>query len=386
MLHQFEAYGCDWKIERVDGDNNCYWRTISRLRYGNQSFWSLVKAEHAIWYRYVTSQDRQHMHPRSTLYTSDNLEAKQQLKGCLEKVGAWTSALMAQVTADLYDWQIFVFSWNSEKGWHVTAVRGCLNSRQVFIGFMSTSNDPTTGTKNHWQPIFPLAKLYQLSLRDSEYRAHPPVYNTCSFNDFESLIQSDNPIFPDSSFKTPEQTIDNRQLLVMGGHRRIPGPYNDSIFAGDLGYITSMSRTGHILSSSKTYSSQREVPERLIPPAMCFVTPQLTMADVREHVGTVGFQKDTELAILAFLKERPSPLALQSQPSNTTPLVKADSSSYLMNPALVHLLQKEGIAEPFSPDLFESDTLLKTMMVDGRVQEYAEMLYLYTTGGSLSST
>ena len=126
--------------------------------------------------------------------------------------------------------------------------------------------------------------------------------------------------------------------------------------------------------------------ERLIPPAICFVTPQLTMADVREHVGRIGLQKDTELAILAFLRECPSPLAPQSQPSSTTPLVKADSSGYPTNPTLVHLLQKEGIAEPFSPDLFESDTLLKTMMLDGRVQEYAEILYLYTIGGSLPST
>ena len=286
------------------------------------------------------------------------------------------SSLMAQVTADLYDWQIFVFAWATEKEWLVDCVWGCLNSRQVFIGFMSTGMDPTDGQPNHWQPIFPLVKFYQFELRDSEYRAHPPAYNTKEFDDFESLIKSDTAQYPETTFEATKKI--EKGLYLLGGHKWMPGAYKQSIFGSDLGYITSSSwRDSHPISS------QRVVPERLIPPAICFVSPQLTMASVQEHLGMQGLEKSTECAIMAFLMGPASTLPPLSKSSNTGPLPKADMSANLQNHTLLQLLHKEGFTPPFSPDLFESDALLKAMVAKGHVREFAEMLYLYTRGGSL---
>ena len=243
---------------------------------------------------------------------------------------------------------------------------------------MGVGSNPETGT-NHWQPIFPVGKVWgRLDVRHSEYRANIPTPTEEELKDLEALVLSDTPNAPNTMF-TPLLKEFGPGVTMLGENRRPPRSYNSSIFGGSLGLITSPPRSDW----SDLKQLEREVPDRLVPPAMSVVWPQLTTARVREHIGLQGFDQDSERAIMAMLKLASATSMPQSSSHSTTPLVKAHLNTLVMNPDLLQRLQHEGFTPPFPVDLFQSDTLLNAMKVKGRVQQYAELLWLYTMGRTL---
>ena len=81
---------------------------------------------------------------------------------------------------------------------------------------------------------------------------------------------------------------------------------------------------------------------------------------------------------LASATSMPQPLS-----HSTTPLVKAHLNTLVINPDLLQRLQHEGFTPPFPADLFQSNTLLNAIKVKGRVQQYAELLWLYAIGSTV---
>jgi hypothetical protein len=360
-----------------------------------------VKAEHAIWFSYVAADDintKNAFHPRRELYKFLDTQSRRKVSTCLQTLESWTPSDMLQVTADLYDWQILSFSWTDQQQWHVTSVRGCLNSRQVFIGFMSLGSDPTSGQPNHWQPIFPLQKFYDVELRESEYRAQPVGYTLKDFEDYKSLLDSEN---IKSSLHIPDkigQPLGKELTLVSASKNSL---YQSSIFASSLGLLESFPRSDPLLRADGQHSV---VPERLVPPAMCFVFPRRTMAGVKVHIPHGEKHVASKTAIQTLLQVPSSPLALQPKslvaqpkslvaqskslvpqpkPFNTSTPVKPDLGLQILDPVLLQRLQQEGYAPPFPLDLFKSSVLLNDMKGKGRLLQYVQMMQLYSRSSAL---
>ncbi|KAK8051431.1 hypothetical protein PG993_002816 [Apiospora rasikravindrae] len=135
-------------------DGDCYWRSVSFCLYGSDEHWNIVKAEHLEYLHYVLSQPQ---HPRYNLYRKhlngrffdtssvDGVAFKANIWQLLHLAHAWTPAVVSQITADLYN--IFVVIFTLENGVaSETNVRGVHNSRHIFLCF-------TGGC--HFQPMTP---------------------------------------------------------------------------------------------------------------------------------------------------------------------------------------------------------------------------------------
>ncbi|KAK7981986.1 hypothetical protein PG988_004224 [Apiospora saccharicola] len=137
-----------------DPDGDCYWRSVSFCLYGSDEHWDVVKAEHLGYLHYVLSQPK---HPRHSLYR-EHLNArffdtssvngspfKANIWQLLHLAHAWTPAVISQITADLYNICVVIFT--LENGLTTeTNVRGVYNSRHIFLCF-------TNGC--HFQPMTP---------------------------------------------------------------------------------------------------------------------------------------------------------------------------------------------------------------------------------------
>ncbi|KAK8028698.1 hypothetical protein PG991_005754 [Apiospora marii] len=135
-------------------DGDCYWRSAAFCLYGSDEHWDVVKAEHLGYLHYVLSQPQ---HPRYELYhghlnarffdtsSVDGATFKANIWQLLHLAHAWTPAVISQVTADLYNICVVIFT--LENGVTTeTNVRGVYNSRHVFLCF-------TNGC--HFQPMTP---------------------------------------------------------------------------------------------------------------------------------------------------------------------------------------------------------------------------------------
>lgn len=148
-------------LARPDGD--CYWRTISFCLYGTDEHWNIVKAEHLAFVHYVLGHTG---HARHKLYV-DDLNSKfvrtasstadsrvmnkfmANMWQVLHMAHAWTPAFVQQVTADLYNICVIMFTREGQLDDCTiteTAVRGSYNARHIFIQFVGG---------NHFQPMCP---------------------------------------------------------------------------------------------------------------------------------------------------------------------------------------------------------------------------------------
>ncbi|KAH8197113.1 hypothetical protein TruAng_008718 [Truncatella angustata] len=148
---------------RPDGD--CYWRSISFCLHGTDKHWNIVKAEHLAYVHHVLEHPH---HARYGLYSdllnkkffrtnSSTADGQGTMPGfranmyqVLFLAHAWTPALMQQVTADLYNICVIMFTRErtGQQEWTIseTAVRGSHNARHIFIQFVDG---------NHFQPMVP---------------------------------------------------------------------------------------------------------------------------------------------------------------------------------------------------------------------------------------
>ncbi|ETS83158.1 hypothetical protein PFICI_05034 [Pestalotiopsis fici W106-1] len=143
---------------------DCYWRSVSFCLYGSGDHWNLVKSEHLAYVKHVLSQPG---HARHQLYAEklnkkffntssadsmgNGLDLFQaNLYQVLHMAHSWTPALMQQVTADLYNICLIVFTCEKTlEGDPIiteTAVRGAYNSRHIFMQFVDN---------NHFKPMCP---------------------------------------------------------------------------------------------------------------------------------------------------------------------------------------------------------------------------------------
>ncbi|KAK6200726.1 hypothetical protein LQW54_009607 [Pestalotiopsis sp. IQ-011] len=139
---------------------DCYWRTISFCLYGSPDHWDRVKADHIHYVHHVLSHKH---HDRHDLYmelnerfftTSSSNSKGQSLLGftanmyqSLHMAHTWTPALIQQVTADLYNVCLIVFTRDRYTNYiSETAVRGSHNARHIFMQFVDG---------NHFQPMVP---------------------------------------------------------------------------------------------------------------------------------------------------------------------------------------------------------------------------------------
>ncbi|KAK6852541.1 hypothetical protein PG995_011092 [Apiospora arundinis] len=138
----------------LEPDGDCYWRSVAFCLYGSDEYWDVVKAEHLGYLHHVLSEPR---HPRYRLY-SEHLNSrffdtssvggspfKANIWQLLHLAHAWTPAVVSQITADLYNICVIIFT--LEDGIIAeTNVRGVYNSRHIFLCF----------TRNcHFQPMTP---------------------------------------------------------------------------------------------------------------------------------------------------------------------------------------------------------------------------------------
>ncbi|KAK8119044.1 uncharacterized protein PG998_003670 [Apiospora kogelbergensis] len=137
-----------------DPDGDCYWRSVAFCLYGSDEHWDVVKAEHLGYMYHVLSQPR---HPRHYLY-SKHLNSrffdtssvgspsfKANIWQLLHLAHAWTPAVVSQITADLYNICVIIFTLENGTAAE-TNVRGVYNSRHIFMCF-------TNGC--HFQPMTP---------------------------------------------------------------------------------------------------------------------------------------------------------------------------------------------------------------------------------------
>lgn len=135
---------------------DCYWRSISFCMYNSPDHWAYVKAEHLAYLHHVLTEQR---HARHRLY-AEHLNSRffdtsaaglstfrANLWQMLHMPHTWTPAVMAQVTADLYNICLITFTLEHNAVTE-TSVRGVYNSRHVFLNF-------THG--NHFRPMIPNA-------------------------------------------------------------------------------------------------------------------------------------------------------------------------------------------------------------------------------------
>lgn len=145
-------------IATPSGD--CYWRTISFCLYGSPDHWDRVKADHIHYLHHVLSHKH---HDRHELYmelnekffnTSSSNSKGQVLREftanmyqSLHMAHTWTPATIEQVTADLYNVCLIVFTRDPNTNYiSETAVRGSYNARHIFLQFVDG---------NHFQPMVP---------------------------------------------------------------------------------------------------------------------------------------------------------------------------------------------------------------------------------------
>ncbi|KAH8681275.1 hypothetical protein BX600DRAFT_16968 [Xylariales sp. PMI_506] len=141
---------------RGEPSGDCYWRAIAYHLYGSDQHWDIIKAEHLAFVHYVLATPG---HARHELY-KDQLNARffrtastadlgvtftANMYQVLHMPHAWTPSLMQQVTADLYNICIITFTLEGEDLVVNTALRGCYNSRHVFLQFAG----------NHYRPMCP---------------------------------------------------------------------------------------------------------------------------------------------------------------------------------------------------------------------------------------
>ncbi|KAK8079991.1 hypothetical protein PG997_007809 [Apiospora hydei] len=137
-----------------DPDGDCYWRSVSFCLYGSDEHWNIVKAEHLEYLYHVLSEPQ---HPRYKLYhehlngrffntsSVDGVSFKANIWQLLHLAHAWTPAIVSQITADLYNICVIIFTLLNGVA-SETNVRGVHNSRHIFLCF-------TSGC--HFQPMTP---------------------------------------------------------------------------------------------------------------------------------------------------------------------------------------------------------------------------------------
>lgn len=135
-------------------DGDCYWRSVSFCLYGSDEHWDVVKAEHLEYLHYVLSKPQ---HPRYKLYhghlnarffdtsSVSGVTFKANIWQLLHLAHAWTPAVISQITADLYNICVIIFTLENGVATE-TNVRGVYNSRHIFLCF-------TNGC--HFQPMTP---------------------------------------------------------------------------------------------------------------------------------------------------------------------------------------------------------------------------------------
>ncbi|KAF3022029.1 hypothetical protein E8E14_012572 [Neopestalotiopsis sp. 37M] len=152
---------------------DCYWRSVSFCLYGSGDHWDLVKADHLAYVKYVLCTPG---HARHQLYAeklnkkffrTSSADSKNKILDpfqanmwqTLHMAHSWTPALMLQVTADLYNVCLIVFTRETDREGNCviseTAVRGSYNSRHIFMQFVNG---------NHFMPMCPN------EFRPSEFR------------------------------------------------------------------------------------------------------------------------------------------------------------------------------------------------------------------------
>ncbi|KAK8042554.1 hypothetical protein PG994_013037 [Apiospora phragmitis] len=135
-------------------DGDCYWRSVSFCLYGSDEHWNVVKAEHLEYLHHVLTNPQ---HPRYNLYREhlngrffdtssvDGVTFKANIWQLLHLAHAWTPAVVSQITADLYNICVVIFTMENGVATE-TNVRGVYNSRHILLCF-------TGGC--HFQPMTP---------------------------------------------------------------------------------------------------------------------------------------------------------------------------------------------------------------------------------------